>query len=514
MSGCECKAAAKRNRDSAQFSEKAPAIKKMRGLTIARNELRLAWRARLLWVLASMIAVMLVTAALVGRARYSLDETQRARFQVIVGEQWREQPNRHPHRVSHYGFLLFRPRAPLGFFDTGVESFTGSSIFLEAHRQNFANFSDAAQTGGARRFGELTVAMALQLFLPLIVFVVAGVSVTREREAGTLVLLLSQGASWRSILWGKFVGTLGVVGCFVVPGVALAASWMLIDGGISWNRDVLVRGALLAVVHVGYVAACTAAAILVSATHRTSRAALVTLIGLWISLWVIFPRALPGLGASLYATPTRSAFEAQVERQVRELGDSHNPDDPKFQALRAEYLKKYGVAGVDELPLNYNGVVTYEAEKLTTNAYREQLSALLTAHRRQARLIEWAGFLDPYIAIRAASTALAGVDVPHAVAFEQQAEAYRYDLIQKLNELHIREVEYARDRYEGKGEGGAPTRQRISREHWSELPEFNFTWPAVTWAMRQSPLGVIASFAWAGMLLGAVSSAARRPPRL
>jgi ABC-2 type transport system permease protein len=288
---------------------------------------------------------------------------------------------------------------------------------------------------------------------------------------------------------------------------------MTADSRFGWTGDAAVRAALLVLAHAIYFVACSAAAILVSATHRTSRTALVTLIGLWVALWIIFPRVLPGLGASLYPAPTRSAFEAQVERHVRELGDSHNPDDPKFQALRAEYLANYGVSRIDELPINYNGIVTYEAEKLTTNAYREQLSKIHGTYRRQARLMEWAGFLSPYVAIRIVSAALAGVDVPHAVEFEQQAEAYRYDLIQKLNELHIREVEYARDRYEGKGDGGAPTRQRISREHWEKLAPFDFTWPGVTWAVRQQPLGVIALLTWAGTLLAAVTFAARRAGR-
>jgi ABC-2 type transport system permease protein len=291
------------------------------------HELRDAWRSRAIAPLAFVIAFLLIGAAAVGHSRSATDAAQRARFQALVEQQWDEQPDRHPHRVSHYGYLLFRPRSSLMFFDTGVETFTGSSIFLEAHRQNSANFSEASYADGSRRFGELTMAMVLQLFVPLLLFAAAGVAVTREREAGTLWLLLCQGTPWRTFLWGKLAGALVVVGCALIPGVLGAAGWLIFASGsgspIVWRADEAARVALLMAVHAAYLVSCAAGAILVSALHRTSRGALVTLVGAWIFLWIALPRALPGIAASLYPLPDRAAFEATVERHVRALGDSH-----------------------------------------------------------------------------------------------------------------------------------------------------------------------------------------------
>ena len=173
---------------------------------IARHEARHAWRSGVALIVGALLALLLVGAAVIGHQRAAAEAEQRQRYQAIVSQQWHDQPDRHPHRVAHYGFLVFRPRAPLSVFDTGVESYTGTSLFLEAHRQNSANFSDASQTDGTRRFGELTMAMVLQVLAPLLLFVIAGVAVTREREGGTLGLLLCQGASWRDVLWGKALG--------------------------------------------------------------------------------------------------------------------------------------------------------------------------------------------------------------------------------------------------------------------------------------------------------------------
>jgi ABC-2 type transport system permease protein len=480
---------------------------------VAGHELREAWRSRVLATLGLVVASLVAGAAITGVSRYATDMAQRARFQALVAEQWQTQPDRHPHRVAHYGFLVFRPRAPLGFFDTGVESFTGSTIFLEAHRQNSANFSDAAQSDGTRQFGEFTMALVLQLLVPLLLFVVAGVSITREREQGTLWLLLCQGVSWASVIWGKLLGTLAGVLLLVAPGVALALAWLAAPSD-GWSADAVARGLLLAGSYGVYLAACAALALLVSAAHRTSRGALVMLVAIWIAVWVIVPRALPGLATALYPVPSRAAFDAEVERRVRELGDSHNPNDPNFRAFRESTLREYGVDRIEELPVNYNGLVMLEGERLTTEAYRAHLAALVDTYRRQERLVRWAGLVSPFVAMRSVSMALAGVDVPHALEFERQAEEYRYTMTQRLNELHTYEVEHARDRYLGGAEGGAPSRQRIDRAHFQAIPPFAYDPPAIGWALSEQWSALLTLGMWTLVLGAAVGWCGRQPVRL
>jgi ABC-2 type transport system permease protein len=481
-------------------------------LRIAHHELRQAQRTHALLVVVATVSLLLTGAGIAGQARVTREQAQRDRFQAMVADQWRAQPDRHPHRVSHYGYLVFRPRAALGFFDSGVESFTGTSLFLEAHRQNSANFSEAAQDSGLRRFGELTMALVLQLLVPLLLFAVAASSVARERETGTLALLLSQATSWRSVLWGKVWGTLLIVVCSVVPGILLMAVWTGAVSSRQWTFDLVVRTMLLAAGHAAYMIACASLAVSVSARHRTARGALVTLIGGWLLLWIIVPRMVPGIAEMLYPLPTRATFEAQVERRVRTLGDSHNPDDPTFAGLRARTLAAHGVARVEDLPVNYNGVVMAESEKLTTDAYRVHLQDLDGIYERQGTVVGLAGFISPYLSMRMLSSALAGVDIAHAIEFERQAEDYRYRLIQHLNTLHTHEVALAQDRYLGIGEDGAPTRQRIGRAHWAATPATNFTQPSVLWALRRQPLAVSGLVWWILLAWGGVTVATRCPP--
>ncbi len=460
---------------------------------IARHELRTAWRTRTTLALAVVLTLLTAAAAVVGHARFDADATQRARYQQLVGEQFASQPDRHPHRVSHYGFLVFRPRAPLGFFDSGVESHAGTSIFLEAHRQNTANFSPALENGAGGRFGDLTPAMVLQLLVPLFIFAVAGVSVTRERESGTFTMLLCQGASWRQILFGKMLGSLLVVMMVLLPGWTLTLAWLATRADMVWSAELLGRSALLAVGHTVFLTGCAAAAIGVSARSRSSRVALMTLLSLWIALWVVVPRLAPVVTAALYPTPSRADFDAAVERQVRQLGDSHNPDDPHFAALKQKVLAEHNVASVDALPFNYSGYVMQEAERVTSETYQAHMQTLLDTHRRQARLVGAVGTISPYLALRVLSMALSGSDPSHVIDFDQQAESYRYRLIQSLNQLHMHEVASARDRYTSTIEG-APSRLRIDRTFFDDLPAFEYQRPQLAWALDANSFA-IASFA-------------------
>ncbi len=474
---------------------------------VARHEVRSAWRDGVMIALGAAAALLLVTACVSGLARDGAQRAQRERYQRLVGEQFDGQPARHPHRVSHYGYLVFRPPAPLAAFDPGLEAFTGTTLFLEAHRQNTANFSAVSQGGTVERLGDVSPATVLQLYLPLFVFALAGTSITRERERGTLALLLCQGTPWPTLLAGKLLGVLTCVAGIALPGMAVGALW--VGRGIDWSPDVAWRAALLLPVHAVFVVACAALGLAVSARQRTSRDAIVMLSGVWFLLWIVVPRIAPVLAEAAAPLPARAVFESEVDARVRELGDAHNPDDPAFARLRADTLARYGVTRVEDLPFNYGGLVTREGEARTTEAYRQQQAGLERAYERQAWYLRAAAFVSPYLAVRLASSALAGSDQAHALEFERQAEEFRFRLIQSLNTLHMNEVSAARDRY-GSVVGGAPTRQRIDAGFYQALPTFAFEWPGRSWALRQASTAVVALLLGVAAGIGALAAAARR----
>jgi ABC-2 type transport system permease protein len=352
----------------------------------------------------------------------------------------------------------------------------------------------------------------LQLFLPLFLFGVAGVSVTREREAGTLPLLLCQRLSWPQVLWGKVWGSLLIAASVVTPPALLLGGWLAARGELASTGDTLVRGTGLVVAHAVFFVACTALAVAVSASHTTSRGALVSLVALWFALWIVVPRLVPIAATAVYPVPARSVFDADVDARVRELGDSHNPDDPVFARFRADTLKRHGVTRVEDLPLNYGGLVMREAERHTAEAFDEHRARLMTVYRRQSRLVDLAGIISPYLAIRGISMALAGSNAEHLFEFERQAEAFRFALIQALNELHIHEVESRRDRY-GAVINGAPSRQRIDAAFFRQLPAFDYQPPSFAWAIRGHRSGLASAAVGVLLILACLIRCSRTRPR-
>ncbi|MDT1823515.1 ABC transporter permease, partial [Acinetobacter baumannii] len=77
-------------------------------------------------------------------------------YQAEANQEFEAQPDRHPHRVVHYGHFLFSPLNPLAAFDPGIDGYTGNTLYLEGHRQNSANFGDVRQHSLLLRFGQLT----------------------------------------------------------------------------------------------------------------------------------------------------------------------------------------------------------------------------------------------------------------------------------------------------------------------------------------------------------------------
>jgi ABC-2 type transport system permease protein len=452
-----------------------------------------------------------VGATAAGLARQEGRREQAARYQAIVERQWQEQPDRHPHRVAHYGFLVFRHPPPLGFADLGTAGFTGVSLFLEAHRQNLPSSAEASLSPGAGRFGELTITNVLQLFVPLVVVILSAVSITRDRENGTLPLTLGLGVSFGTIAAGKCLGLLFALAVIVGPGLLLSTAVLTFTpDAVEPGHGRLAAWLLATAAHVTVVAALGTVA---SVRMRSSRDALLVGLSAWVALWIVLPRALPVVAARLWPLPSRSAFEANVEREVRSLGDSHNPNDPSFLAFRTALLRQHGVASVEELPQNFNGLVMAEGERHTAEAYRAHVETVHGILDRHQAVLSLGGIASPFLALRGLSMAVAGADVAHMREFERQAEAHRFDLIQRLNALHAERVEHAKDRYSGGAEGAAPSRHRIDRAHFLELPRFAYQAPGLRWSLLRQRAAVALNLAWlVGSLVLLRSATARARP--
>lgn len=424
---------------------------------------RQAWHTRATYAMVLIMFLLMIFAAYTGWYTYREQNDIRIHYQRAVREAWEHNPDKHPHRMAHYGSFAFRLKHPLSVFDFGLESYTGNAVYLEAHKQNTVNFSEASFSTGLLRFGEISLATLLQLVLPLVIIVVGFHVVAADRENGTLRMLLIQGAGWKDIIVGHALGLLAVAAVVLLPVWLITLALLALEG--TFTTDVLLRYACMVVGYGLFMMIVCCFTVLVSASSTSSKIALMKLLAMWLVLAVLLPRSAQALGSYYYPAPSKVEFETAIEADVLRTGDSHNPDDPHYKHLRDSVLQVHAVDSVEKLPFNYSGFVMREGERISSVLYQQHLGKLTATYDQQNSLPRILAWVNPFMAIRQLSMALSGTDFESYKFFQHEAEAYRYQLAQKMNEL---QMQYISNRKPG------PTESPwvISREHWKALPDF------------------------------------------
>jgi len=185
---------------------------------------------------------------------------------------------------------------------------------------------------------------------------------------------------------------------------------------------------------------------------------------------------------------------------MRKLGDGHNAADPAFAKLRSNILAQYDVDSVDDLPVNFRGLVAQQSEEELTATLNKYAEKRMTREIEQSKRLDSFGAISPYVAISAASRALAGTDLSTHHRFLREAEDLRFDFVQSLNKAHIEKLDYADDIARNKDEESGK-RARVSSENWKILQDFSFQPDAAASRFGQATASIVSLLVW---LLGIV----------
>ena len=360
---------------------------------VTRDEWRFWHRTKLAITIVVIGTLLTIASAIVNTIKMEHAAHERSHLQHASEAKFIEQPDRHPHRMVHYGHYVFRTPSPLSIIEPGVDAFTGTAIFLEGHRQNSAMFSDKRQSSGMTRFSSLTPSFLLQVLVPLFIILIGYASVTREKEAGSLHIMITQGLNLWHLLLGKYIALVSSGLLMLLP-LVVAAIWATLTGESLLLTSSFVFGYIL------YILVWSGIVLTVSALSNKSSASFTTLVGLWVVFCILIPR----IGSSSAATiaPSLGKLEADfaVLEELRKLGDGHDAADPAFAQLKQNLFKKYNVDKVEDLPINFRGTVAqYSEEKLTQvlNKFAEQR---MQEELSQAKISRQFGWLTPTTAIR------------------------------------------------------------------------------------------------------------------
>ncbi len=452
-------------------------------------------RSRLALGGAILMAGLLIATTVVTMLRMQAEATERAHHQAAAEAAFLAQPDRHPHRMVHYGHYVFRTPAPMALFDPGLDAVTGQALFLEGHRQNTAMFAASGSSANLGGFSWLNPAMVYQLFAPLIVILLGHGLIAREREAATLATLLAQGTQGLVLLTGKALALLSLVMVLLVP-LALSAV-VAVQRGESLLAALALVGAYLL-----YLTIWVALAVLTSAILRRRSAVLATLVTLWIALTLVFPALAVSVASSAAPLAGKLETELAMLSELRKLGDGHNANDPAFAQLRADLLAKHGVQRVEDLPLNLRGLVAQFSEQRLTDTLNTYARTQMAGEARQAAILASHGWLTPLLAVAEASRTVSGTDLAHHHRFLQEAEALRYAFVQGLNRLHAEKLAYSDD-IRRSADAQAERRTRVDSANWHLLGRFVFRPDEAYSRVAQARPQWLMLSVWCMLLLGA-----------
>lgn len=461
--------------------------------TIAKDEWRYWLRTKLAFAVLCIGLLLVIGSAVLTAKSMAQKAHERQHLQQQAEETFFNQPARHPHRMVHYGHYAFRTPPPLSMIDPGVDAYTGTSIFLEGHRQNTAMFADRQAGGGLAVYGSLSPAFLLQILVPLLLILIGYNTITREREGGTLAQIVTQGVSPIKIILGKGLALSTVAALFIVP-LLIAAVFAIAAGEAVSTALFFVLGYFI------YLLIWCAAIILCSILMKTANSSLAALLAVWVVFILVIPRLSTTVAQTVIEAPGKIETDFAVIEALSKTGDGHNAADPAFEELKANILKQYNVDSIADLPVNFRGVVAEYSEAVQTDLLNKFAENRMKIELDQARIARIFGWFSPVLGMRDYSMKIAGVDLETYHRFLRETEKLRFDFVQSLNKIHAEKLNYADDMNRSTDKA-AEQRTRVSAENWKVLQEFNFTPYAASTRIHFSLSALVKLLFWFVLLL-------------
>lgn len=429
------------------------------------RERRRDWRTALVLGLALLLAMV---AALV--SAQALQRQLQAREQASQAERqrWLEQGHKYPHSAAHYGVYVFKPLSALAAIDPGVERFVGTSVWLEAHKQNDFIHRPAADEAGSTRQFALSPALVLQVLAPLAIVFLGFGSFAREREQGLMGSLRLSGAPLSALAAARALMLVLLSLALVVPASVAVMAVAAMQGGTAALGpfvDGPARALLLAAGTLLTLLTWSVLVVAVSALQASLRGSLAALLALWAATALVLPRLAAEWSQATAPLPSAQAFREALDA---DLGEPHDPAEEARQ--KQALLTQYGVDDVSKLPVNWAGISLQRGEEHGDHIFDAHHGRLFDTLQRQTEAAAWVRWVSPSAALAALSGAAAGSDTAHHQQFVQAAERQRR-LIQKTMNDAITATP-----------GGA--RLEAGPELWQRVPPYVFRFDAAGWPQR------------------------------
>ncbi len=387
-------------------------------LTIARKEIQEGLLSAR-FVLLLVLALALIPASLYTNYRsYETRKSDQVEMQRRSMDQLRGLSATQLFTNPDLAVDVYLPPVPSSAFATGFEEAHPRHVLVGRHGVEYGAPLEVNPSLGL--FGGLDYLFVVQLLFSLFAVLLSFDAVTREKEAGTLRSILANPVSRASLAAGKFLGgftmvALPLVVAFVAGLLALALA------GLDLSAEgFLARSAWILVSSLLYVAVFFLLGLLVSTLTRTTYAALVVSLALWLLAVLVLPRS--ALLVARLARPVESRQAVLLEKTAA-LADIERA---KGEALQTVYDQD-----PDTWQDQRDGIVGPfdQREDETAHKIDEQQRVRVGAQRALALAV---ARLSPTGSLVSFVTEMAGTGLSAEQRFLSDAESYQETLHREL----------------------------------------------------------------------------------
>lgn len=256
---------------------------------------------------------------------YQLQRHDRNKARKLMREKFLSQGEVNPHNAAHYGHYVYKPLSFLSVFDPGIDRYTGTSIRLEAHKQNDGFSLASQQFSAVGRYGSLSFSMLLQLILPLLLIFITHDTVAGEKARGTLKMMLAQGIRKVILIRGKVLGLFAMAVTFLTGSFLILFAIGHMDGFSNDVPEFGIRTLFLFLGYGAYYFILIAITTLLSTISTHSNVTLITSISIWFVLSMLIPKLAADIGEQLHPLPSRAVFQFAIDDNNKNGLNGHDP---------------------------------------------------------------------------------------------------------------------------------------------------------------------------------------------
>jgi ABC-type transport system involved in multi-copper enzyme maturation permease subunit len=355
----------------------------------------------------------------------------------------------HAEEISHplvYSFLrpeIIKPPEPLSIFSNGISFNVGSKVKIRFGE--IPAFSEGKtivrENPFTNRFMAFDFITALAILLSLIGLLFSFDSCTREKESGTLKVVLSNAVGRASVLGGKLTGMLltFIPILIIVYGISLFLVWYLAPislSGSDWFRVIL-----LLFFSILYLLIFSVLGILISAKSSSSKKSIVISLIVWITLLFIVPNLSGYMAQGLVSVQSYDnlaqkliEYDQQFSAEVDEYSGKINVKKERgYWNYRNDEDGQQQLFGTTKSNYEYERILNTFEEPLRIE-YADKKWSIKKAYfdelNTQRKIAEYLSYISPSEIFRAVGSSLCKTDFDAHQHFIKSVRNYRLEFIQ------------------------------------------------------------------------------------